>query len=169
MHANLKGLHKKIITALLVVGVVLSGASAASADTDPSADLAVTLSSAPSVIQISVHYTVTITNHGPDPLTSATVAVRLDPRAWSTLGTTTCPLDPATATLTCTFGPLPAGASASLKPWVFYDIDERYATLRATATRTASLPADRNGANDSDPTTCWYEFSVWGSTVDCRG
>lgn len=114
-------------------------------------------------------YTVTVTNHGPDPLTSATVVVRLDSRAWSTLGPTICPLDRATATLTCTFGAVPVGASVSLKPCVFYDIDERFATLPATATRTASIPADPNGANDADPTTCWYEFSVLGSTVKCAG
>lgn len=169
MRANLAGLRRRIVIALVTAVLAVFGVSTASAGADSSADLEVTLSSVASLLMPSAFYAVTITNHGPGALDSATVTVRLDLRAWSTLGSTVCPLDRTTSTLTCTFGAVPAGASASLKPHVYYNIKERFATLQATATRTASTPADPNATNDSDPTTCWYEFSVWGSTMRCAG
>lgn len=150
---------------MLAASTSILAFSPASANADPTADLAVTLDSIGSVLLAGARYTVTITNHGPDQLDSATVVVRLDPRfSATTAGEVPCPLDRNAATLTCTFGPLPAGGSASVNPFVYYSIKKDHAEVPATATRIASNPADPNSADDSDSTSCTYRRSEFGQT-----
>lgn len=160
---------------MLAASTSILAFSPASANADPTADIAVTLDSIGSVLLAGARYTVTITNHGPDQLDSATVVVRLDPRfSATTAGEVPCPLDRNAATLTCTFGPLPAGGSASVNPFVYYGgFKKDRAVVSATATRIASNPADPNSANDSDPTACDYQRPLFGQTwppaMSCGG
>jgi hypothetical protein len=126
----------------------------------PAADVAVDLNAWATYLLPGARYDVTITNHGPKPLASATVVVRLayptssgDPQP--------CVHDPAANTITCTFGPVPAGGSATMSKTVYYysiPVQTPATPVDATATRTASSPADPNPANDVDTKRCWYDF-----------
>lgn len=140
--------------ALLLAASVLTAA--------PTADLAVDLSARGTYLLPGARYDVTVTNHGPEPLASATVVVAL---GYQTLSSATepCVHDPDAYTITCTFGPLAAGATATLSRTVYYlgipwESPSRPTPVDATATRTASIPADPNPANDADTKRCWY----WG-------
>lgn len=121
----------------------------------PSADLSVDLDARSIYLLPGAYYDVTITNHGPDPVTSATVVVALDPRAAGT-PTGPCVPDAATDTLTCVFGPVPAGGTATMTSLVAYLMSGRPSAVDATATRTASTPPDPNAGNDTDLASCWY-------------
>lgn len=143
---------RPLLVAAVAAGLLVPGAPAAA--TASSADLAVDLTPDSMVLLPLVDYQVSVTNNGPQPLTSATVVVSLDPRA-------TPPSSPpcayANATLTCTFGALPVGATATLTNRVYYDVMYTEAVLDATATRTASTPADPVAANDTDTARCRHE------------
>jgi hypothetical protein len=144
-----------MFTTALLLAASLFGAA-------PTADLAVDLKAQGTYLLPGARYDVTITNHGPEPLASATVVVTLQYQTW--LSTTEpCVHDSAAYAITCTFGPLAAGATATLSRTVYYsgiplDTPSRPTPVDATATRTASIPADPNPANDADTKRCWY----WG-------
>jgi hypothetical protein len=156
--------RSRICTLLLATALTISSTPTASATPAPQADLAVKLGAVGAVLLAGARYTVSITNNGPDPLTSATVIVRVDRRAYTTAPEPSCPFDPKTTTFTCSFGSLPAGTTASLNPFVYFHVTSQRATLEATATRTASTPTDPNSNNDTDPATCWYERPQPGQT-----
>lgn len=143
--------------------------SGARADAAPSsADLSVDLTAVTALLLPVVDYRVSVTNHGPQPLTSATVVVALDPRST----TTTAPCVFADATLTCSFGPLAPGATATLTNRVYFDVMYTEATLDATATRTVSTPTDPNAGNDTDTARCRHEseqigFPPWPYYMRC--
>jgi hypothetical protein len=156
-------LRRRFTVALVSAGLVVSGATAASAQADSGADLTVGLGAFGIPLLVGASYNVSVTNNGPEPLTSATVVVRIDPRVWTAGGTPPCPLDVAAATLTCTFGALSVGASTSLRSSVYFRVSDDRATLLATATRTASDPGDPNAGNDTASATCQYRRPPEGS------
>lgn len=144
-------------TALLLAASLFAAA--------PTADLAVDIEGRGTYLVPGARYDVTITNHGPDALQSATVVVKL--QYPTTSGSTEpCVLDSAARTITCTFGPLPAGGTATLSKTVYYVgipapvPPTRPVPVDATATRTVSSPADPNAANDTDTEHCWYSGPV---------
>jgi hypothetical protein len=103
-------------------------------------------------------YHVSITNNGPQTLNSATVVVQLDPRTVTVMSRPPhCPLDTTTDRLTCTFGPLAVGATSTLTTWVMFDLPDGPAEVSATATLTASSPADTNAANNSATVDCYHD------------
>lgn len=121
-----------------------------------SADLAVDLNAQNTILLAGARYDVTITNNGPDRLESATVVVQLDNAPLPSGAQNTCTVDRDARTLTCDFGALAVGASATRSATVYYSLGGRPRLIYATATRTASTPADPNQANDSDTKTCFY-------------
>lgn len=154
---NRAGRHRFTIALLSVVMAIFSP-FAVSSQADPGSDLAVGLSAIGVPVLPGASYTVSITNNGPEPLTSATVVVQLD-RHVGLIGTnppSPCPLNTKAATLTCSFGVLPVGATASLQNTVYYSLRQDRGTLVATATRTASVPVDPDSGNDTDSVTCGY-------------
>jgi hypothetical protein len=144
-----------MFTTALLLAASLFGAA-------PTADLAVDLKAQGTDVLPGARYDVTITNHGPEPLASATVVVKFEYQTWSS-ASEPCEHHPGAYTITCTFGPLAAGATATLSRTIYYFVipseSESIPTpVNATATRTASTPADPNPANDADTKRCWY----WG-------
>jgi hypothetical protein len=139
------------------------------ADAAPSsADLSVGLTAVTAMLLPVVDYRISVTNNGPQPLTSATVVVTLDPRS----STTNTPCVFANATLTCSFGPLAPGTTATLTNRVYFDVMYTEATLDATATRTASTPTDPNAGNDTATARCRHEseqigFPPWPYYMRC--
>lgn len=123
----------------------------------PVADLAVDLDARAIPINLlpGAHYDVTVTNHGPDPLASATVTVQLEHPVVSG-SAAPCVTDNKARTITCTFGPLAAGGAATMTGWVYYNLTGPAQDVNATATRTASGPADPNPDNDTDTRRCRY-------------
>lgn len=136
---------------------VLGAMPSAGADRS-GADLTVGLDATGALLLSGAHYTVSVTNNGPQALSSATVVVRLDPRSGFAVGQPpACPLDTTTDTLTCSFGPLAIGATSSLTTWVVFGLPQAPAEVDATATLVASTPADPNAANDSASVECHHE------------
>ena len=171
----IRAIWRRFAVALLSAGMAIFSPFAVSALADSGSDLAVGLDAVGvPVLLPGATYTVSITNNGPEPLTSATVVVQLD-RHVGLIGTnppSPCPLDAKAATLTCSFGLLPAGSTASLRNTVYLSVKEDRRTLVAIATRTASVPADPNSGNDADTATCWYQRSEgnpWPPPVFCSG
>lgn len=164
VYPNLVQLCRRWAVVFVAAGLIISGASAAEAESG--ADLAVGLHAvgSPVTFLAGANYTMSITNNGPEPLVSATVVVSLDPQVSYPAGPANCPLDTHAHTLTCSFGALPAGATATMSTFVYFSIRKDRATLEATASRTTSDPADLNSGNDVASTTCWYERPAEGST-----
>jgi hypothetical protein len=99
------------------------------------------------------------------------VVVQLEYRTFAG-STSPCVLDSTGKMLTCTFGSLPAGASATMGMLVyFFGINEQRTQIDATATRTASSPSDPNAANDTDTDSCSYYAlppqQTWPPPVSC--
>jgi hypothetical protein len=119
----------------------------------PAADLSVALGVRPTpVLLAGGRFDASITNHGPDPLTSATVVVTFDQQA-SPAGTTQqCPV--VANTMTCSFGPVPVGGSATLSTFVYFLHSGTGTRIIVTATRTASTPPDPNTGNDIATLNC---------------
>lgn len=138
-------------TAALVLAAGLLGATPA----QQTADLSVDLRAQGTLILPGARYDVVITNNGPDALESATVVVTLE---HPVLGTapTACVTDTAARTLTCSFGPLPAGGTATASGYVYYLITGEPRQIVATANRTASTPSDPDPSNDTDTKSCTY-------------
>jgi hypothetical protein len=102
-------------------------------------------------------YTISVTNSGQQAVSAATVVVQLDPRSSFVVDQPPpCPLNTTTDTLTCTFGPLAAGATSSKTTWVVYDLPRASTEVHATATLVVSTPTDTNAANNSDSVTCHH-------------
>jgi len=159
-------MFRAFLVAAITAALLTPGTHAAAAPS--SADVSVDLTAVASLIWPIVDYRVSVTNNGPQPLTSATVVVALDPRS----GTTSSPCPFANATLTCSFGALAPGATATLTNRIYFDVFNTAATLDATATRTASTPADPNAANDTDTARCYHEsdqvgFPPWPYYMRC--
>ncbi|MDX2034932.1 MAG: FG-GAP-like repeat-containing protein [Blastocatellia bacterium] len=119
-----------------------------------SADLAITNEESrdPAMINTELSYTITVTNAGPDPAESATVANPLPAGAGFVSATTTrgsCAN--ASGTVTCTLGDLPANASATITLTI--KTPAAAGTLRSTATATAATsdpdPADNSAAQET--------------------
>jgi hypothetical protein len=121
----------------------------------PSADLSVDLQARSGYILPSAYYTVTVTNHGPDAIESATVVVTLPERVLADTRFT-CVVDATTQSMTCPFGPLAAGSSATATTLVYYVMGGDPRNVTATANRTASTPSDPDPGNDTATTTCRY-------------
>lgn len=143
-----------MFTTALLLAASLFGAA-------PTADLAVDLEAGHETLLLpGARYDVTITNHGPEPIDSATVVVTFEYQTLSS-ATEPCVHEPTAYTITCTFGPLAAGATATLSRTIYYlglpwASPSRPTPVNATATRTASTPADPNPANDADTKRCLY-------------
>lgn len=107
-------------------------------------------------------YDVSVTNHGPDALTSATVTLQLDSRA-HTIWTSPCTFVVATDVVTCPFGAVAAGATATIGFSAYYVMHgSSFATLDTTATRTVSTPQDPVVSNDTDAARCrWHLVPGW--------
>jgi hypothetical protein len=148
---------RRFLVAAAAVVIVASGTAAQASPT--SADLAVGLGATGSLLISTVTYSVSVTNNGPDALTSASVTVRVDSRVGFMTGTSPCALDKVAATLTCSFGGLPSGATATDKATVYFYLQTRPFTVKATATRTSSTPADPNSANDSAAHDCFWVYN----------
>jgi len=144
-----------LTAAALGIGTALGGAPSAAA-VEPGADLAVGLDATASPILPMIHYDVVVTNRGPNTLSSATVMVQLDPRVGAP-PPGPCLFDRPTSTLTCSYAGLAAGATGSIRFTAYFSLGYVTTTIRAAATRTASTPADPNGANDSDTATCRWD------------
>jgi hypothetical protein len=121
----------------------------------PAADVAVDLEARPTLLIPAAYYDVTVTNNGPDALTSATVVVRFA-RKTLPASSSPCVHDTTAGTLTCTFGPLAAGATATKTTYIHFFLSSTPGPVDATATRTASAPADPDPVNDADAENCWY-------------
>lgn len=148
---------RQIVVVVLVAFVGISTAGPANATSTSSADLAVELDSFGGLLEADIYYDVSVTNNGPQPVTSATVVVRLDPRARSILtSTTSCSLDTATDLATCAFGAVAVGATAKLNAWIYFDLPLAHTYVAATAALVSSAPADPNPANDSANLRCEY-------------
>lgn len=146
---------RMIVVVSAVLALVLTGspASAELPSSSSGADVAVDLGATAWFLLPVVDYTLRVANHGPQPLTSATVVVQFDPRLHA-VQSTPCSLDAATDRLTCAFGPLAAGASVTVAFWARYDLPRERLSLVTTATRTASTPADLVPTNDTDSIRC---------------
>ncbi|MFC7617672.1 FG-GAP-like repeat-containing protein [Actinokineospora soli] len=118
----------------------------------PTADVSVKLTANPNIgLLISeIRYTLTIRNLGPDALQSGTVSTPI-PAGVKIVPGSGCSV--AAGVLTCSTGALAVNGSVVRKfthPLSALSIG----TLRLTATRTASTPADPNAANDKSTSTC---------------
>lgn len=96
-------------------------------------------------------YTVTAHNTGPDAVTSATLTATLPAGKTATQLSSGCTSSP--GTVTCTYGSIANGASATSTFHLPLNILS-FGHVTVTATRTASTPNDNNPANDSDTATC---------------
>ena len=105
------------------------------------------------------HFDVSITNHGPDPLQAATVTLRADRLMLSAPTPCASVFDWPSSTLTCQFGTLPVGATATVSPFPTFIFNGGTATKHVlTVTRVASTPTDPNPTNDTATRTCtsWH-------------
>jgi hypothetical protein len=136
------------------LALVASLVVAAPVQQSAAADLSVGLSAQHSTVVLpGARYDVTVTNHGPDPLESATVFVTFEYPV-TRGGTPPCAVS--TKTMTCEFGSVPVGGTATMSVWIYYFGLPGPGPVTATATRTASNPPDPNAGNDTATERCWY-------------
>lgn len=138
----------------LAVAGVLALPTAAHGVT-PTADAAVTLTATPhfALLTPSLVYTVTVTNHGPDPLTSATVTTAVADVLTPASGSG-CTVNPGSAV--CPFGPIAVGASQSRTVTLPINPITLALTIRATSTITAASATDPDAGNNSETVDCTY-------------
>lgn len=164
-------LFRSILVAALAG--VLASTPVAGAATRSGPDLSVGLDAVGSFLFSGAHYTISVTNSGHRAVRSATVVVQLDPRSPGVMDRPPpCPLDTTTATLTCSFGPLAAGATSSRTTWVVFGLPQSPTEVHATATLAASDPADTNPANNSASVVCHHDqdqvgFPPWPWLLVC--
>jgi hypothetical protein len=144
---------------LLTVGVMVCGMAvfgSFSAQADEATDLAVRLDSVGYLLLPYGRFDISITNNGGDPLRSATVTLQADRPMNSTQ--TPCVVNQPAATLTCQFGALAVGATATASSVIVFNLSNgpRGDRVRLTVTRVASTPADPNPANDTATETCGW-------------
>ncbi|MEU7017156.1 YncE family protein [Streptomyces sp. NPDC046385] len=116
------------------------------------ADIAVALAAQPhlGILVPSLGYTLTARNAGPGALTSATLSAT---PAGASATNLAAGCTSVTTTVTCTYGPIAAGASVSKT----FRVPLSLLTLgpvTVTGVRTASAPVDPNPANDTAAVTC---------------
>lgn len=148
---------RAVVAGVSTAVLVVSGGAPAGARVLEGADLAVDLAATGTLLLPGANYQVTVTNNGPSALTSATVVVALHPGAYSGPGSPPCVFSAAADTLTCSFGPLSAGGSATLTGTVFFSLPSPPTPVDATATRTAGVPPDPVPGNDTDTVHCVYK------------
>jgi len=134
--------------------------AAPSATAAPSAmaatDISVELDAMGHVVVPAVLYLITLKNNGPDPVSSATVVVQLDPLAGGVFNPPPCPYNSVNDTLTCTFGPIAPGATVTKDTsFVVYGVVGP-TQVTATATLATSTPADSSASNNASSATCDY-------------
>ncbi|MFD8359761.1 hypothetical protein ACFV25_24875, partial [Streptomyces sp. NPDC059715] len=119
----------------------------------PTSDIDVDLTAQPhlGILTPYLSYTLTARNTGPGALTSATLTATLPAGASATNLAPGC--TSATNTVTCTYGPIAAGASASKTFRIPLSL-LKIGPVAVTGVRTASAPVDPNPANDSAAITC---------------
>lgn len=96
-------------------------------------------------------YTLTAQNHGPNTATSTTLTATLPAGANATNPAPGCTA--ASGTVTCVYGPIASGATASKAfrvPLSLLSLGQ----VTVTAARTTSAPTDPNPGNDTDSATC---------------
>ncbi|MYS22292.1 40-residue YVTN family beta-propeller repeat-containing protein, partial [Streptomyces sp. DvalAA-14] len=123
-----------------------------------SADVAVSLAASPAPALLGAHidYTLTLADQGPGAASSTTVTVNLP----TPLKATSSDCAATAGKVTCSAGPLAAGARTTRHfsvPIGVLSLDLPYSV---TATRTASSPADPNPANDRATRTCTVVTSL---------
>ncbi|MFD7291230.1 hypothetical protein [Streptomyces sp. NPDC059863] len=118
----------------------------------PTADVGVELTATPrpGLLNGRIDYTVTLTNHGPRTLASATVTVDLP----TPTGATSPDCTLTTGKATCTTTGLAPGAGTTHRITVPVAVLSLGTPYTVTATRTTSTPTDPNPANDSASRTC---------------
>ncbi len=151
---------RKVFVVLVVLLGFLTVSPAAATPAD--ADLAVELDAVGHFVMPGAQYTISLTNNGPQALTSATVVIQLDPRAGGVFNPPPCPYDEVADTLTCSFGAIAVGATAVMATsWVVYSLTTA-TQVDATATLATSTPSDPDPANDSASSTCDYRADPGG-------
>ncbi|WP_439673435.1 hypothetical protein [Embleya sp. MST-111070] len=121
--------------------------------TAANADLGVSVAALPhlGILVPYLSYTVTAHNNGPGDVTAATLTATLPAGKTATNLSTGCTSIP--GTVTCTYGAITNGASATSTfrlPIGILSLGH----VTVAATRTASTPTDNNAANDSATATC---------------
>lgn len=121
----------------------------------PEADLGVTLSAtAGPILTSQITYDVAVANQGPGDADSSTIEVELPSRVYGVSGLPgECSYSSATDVVTCDTGAIGNGAVENLSFRANLGLLS-IGSLPATATRTASSPADPNAGNDSSSVTC---------------
>nr|WP_225953719.1 DUF11 domain-containing protein [Kibdelosporangium phytohabitans] len=140
-------------TAALLAATLLSGA--ANVPLPARADISVDLALTSTIVLPGARVELSITNHGPEPLTSATIVVRFGADA-GVAQPAPCTFDAAADTLTCPFGPLPVGGTATISTTTYFLLGGPPTRFANTAARTVSTPLDPNSANDTDSEYCTY-------------
>jgi uncharacterized repeat protein (TIGR01451 family) len=132
---------------------VQNGQGSYTAQTPAVADIATTVHAHPhlGILVPYLNYTLTAKNLGPNTATSTTVTATLP------AGVTATSLSPgcttASGTVSCVYGPIASGASASKSfrlPLSLLSLGN----ITVTGTRQASVPDDPNASNDSGSATC---------------
>ncbi|MFC4034404.1 hypothetical protein ACFO3J_23420 [Streptomyces polygonati] len=149
--------HRALATcasALLLAAGTLALPAAAHADT-PTADAAVTLTATPhfALLTPSIVYTVTVTDNGPDALSSARVTTAVSDVLTPASGGV-CTTNPGSAV--CPFGPIASGTSQSRTFTLPVNPVTLALTLRATATVTAASADDPDTTNNTQTVDCTY-------------
>jgi hypothetical protein len=131
---------------------------AATATTDPSADLSVEFGAHALILTIAF-FDISVTNAGPDTAESATVVLTVGQGFSSSSVPANCSADTVQGTITCAFGPIPAHSTATVTPnaWL-KNIHQGTGHFTTTAAITASTPLDPYPGNDSVTKQCSYFF-----------
>ncbi|WP_051223846.1 DUF11 domain-containing protein [Conexibacter woesei] len=123
--------------------------------TAPGADLGVSLgATAGPLLSGTINYDVGVRNDGPAAATSATITTQLPTEATGITSASSCTYTAATHRASCPIGTLANGATTHATFAATYGLLSLGLALNATATRTASAPADPNAANDSASKSC---------------
>jgi hypothetical protein len=146
----------RVLTVVLMVGgmAILGNLSAQAQE---ATDLEVHLSSVGYLLVPYGRFDISITNRGAAPLQSASVTLRADRPMNPTQ--TPCVVDQPASTLTCQFGAVPVGATATASSVILFNMiyNPRGDRVHLTVSRDASTPVDPNPANDTAVGTCsWY-------------
>jgi hypothetical protein len=102
-------------------------------------------------LNLTLDFTVTVTNNGPGTVRSAKVTAAVQPGLRAT-GSSTCAATSGGAL--CSFGTITAGHHATARFSVPGGLLDIGLPFQFSATRTSSTPADPNSANDHSAQTC---------------
>ncbi|MFD7734737.1 IPT/TIG domain-containing protein [Kitasatospora phosalacinea] len=131
----------------------------------PQADLAVGLSAVPGpLLSMTIGYSQTVHNNGPDTAASGTVTTTLPSQTASVSGLPgNCAYDSTAKTVACTLSGL-AGSTTQTNGFTATISTLALGPLPASATRTTSSPTDPVSGNDSATATC---SALTGLIVTC--